>query len=69
MSPGDELVVFDAKKERLWASYIFYSERIPELYDYFEDLVYSNSGKTLEFLKTHQISFPSRTEVNSGNFL
>ena len=69
MSPGEELVVFDPKKERLWSSYIFYAERIPELYDYFEDLVFTNSGLIPEFLKTHQISFPSRTEVNSGNFL
>ena len=34
MSPGDELVVFDPLKERLWTSYIFYAEKIPELYDY-----------------------------------
>ena len=58
MSPGDELVVFDPLKERLWASYIFYAERIPELYDYIEDLAFSGSGPVPEFLKTHQISFP-----------
>ena len=58
MSPGDELVVFDPLKERLWASYIFYAERIPELYDYLEDLVFSGTGPVPEFLKTHQISFP-----------
>ena len=53
MSPGDELVVFDPKKERLWSSYIFYADRIPELFDYFEDLVFTNSGPIPEFLKAH----------------
>ena len=69
MSPGDELVVFDPLKERLWSSYIFYADRIPELYDYIEDLVFSGAGPVPEFLKANQISFPSRSEVNSGNFI
>ena len=47
MSPGSqELAIFDAKKERLWQTYVFYSERIPELYDYFEDQMYSGDGDT-----------------------
>ncbi len=53
MSPGSkEIVIFDAKKERLWQTYIFYSERIPELYDYFEDQIYSGDGdlKIKEFI-------------------
>ena len=50
MSPGEELAIFNAQKERLWSSYIFYAERIPELYDYFEDLVFTGTGPVPEFL-------------------
>ena len=63
MSPGaTELVIFDEKKERLWQTYIFYSERIPELYDYFEDQVFASAeeGTIKEFVKKQAISFPSR---------
>ena len=69
MSPGEKLVVFDPQKERLWSSYIYYADRIPELFDYFEELAFSGTGSVPEFLAANKISFPSRDEANSGNFL
>ena len=73
MSPGgQEIAIFDERKERLWQSYILYSEKIPELYDYFEDIVYSPDSegqKIIDFMKDNKISFPSRADVNSGKFL
>ncbi len=44
MGPDEAITTFDAKKERLWQTYIFYADRIPELYDFFEEEVFFNEG-------------------------
>ena len=69
MGPGeDEFCCFDGNKERLWLTFVFYADRVPELYDFFEDDVFTD-GPIKEFITKFGISFPSRGDLFSGKFL
>ena len=49
MGPEEDCIEFDVAKERLWLTYVFYADRIPELYDFAEEEVFTN-GPIAQFL-------------------
>ncbi len=68
MSPeGTAEIEFNAKKERLWATYQFYKKVIPALYEFFS--IQKNDPIFQEFYSKASITFPSNQELDSGKFL
>ena len=70
MSPGEEECVLDIAREGLWLSYVFYADRVPELYDLIEDEVFSGNNLLFkQFMESNSVSFPTKYSVNSGEFI